>query len=212
VTWPGGSPETGVNFAIHEGINYGGTYPDKFAFTSDQREFTILTLNDALTIITISETLQPARTSQAWEIRRAAYDTSSATTEPTKYARLVRPQSTYPVQSGDVCHDSRGHHRFFTEDIGSGYQRADGSIAGGSGAFAGTGFSPDDVGRLLYIDTGANLGIYEVSVFTSTTAVTMKNHYTGAAVSLTADAGPVTYRVFGDRRFRLAKYVTGLRA
>jgi hypothetical protein len=179
---------------------------------SDLREYTILTLNDALTTITISETLQPAKMGFEWEIRRPAYDTTSATTEPAKTARIVRPQSTYPVQSGDICQDSRGHYRFFSEDIGTGYQRADGVIAGGSGVLTGSGFCSDDVGRLLYIDTGANKGIYEISVFTSATSITVKNHYTGAAVSFTADAGPVTYRIFGDRRFRLAKYVTGLRA
>lgn len=217
VTPSGGAPglatDAGpMSFTVHSGINAGGTAPDKFAFTGDQREYTILTINDALTTITISETLQYVRTNQAWEIRRPAYDTTSATTDATKTARIVRPQSTYPVQSGDVAQDSRGHYRFFSEDIGSGCQRADGVIVGGSGAFTGSGFCSDDVGRLLYIDTGTNKGIYQISAFTSATAVVVNNHYTGAAVSLSADAGPVTYRVLGDRRFRLAKYVTGLRA
>lgn len=210
VSWAG--TESSIAFSVHEGFNVGGTSPDKFTFLEDGREFTLLTINDALTSITISETLQPSRTNKTWEIRRPGYDTTSATTEATKSARLVRPLTTYPVQSGDLAHDSRGCYRFLSEDIGTGFQRADGVIPGGSGAFTGTGFSPDDVGRLLYITTGANAGIYEISVYTSATSITVKNHYTGAAVSFTADAGPVTYQIYGDRRFRLTRFVVGLRA
>lgn len=214
VSWSG--TESGINFSVHEGINVGGVSPDKIVFLSDGREYTLATINDALTTLTISETLQPSRSNQAWEIRRPGYQTSSVTTEGTKTARLVFPNLTYPVQSGDVCHDSRGCIRFFSEDAGTGFQRADGVIAGGNGDITGTGFSPDDVGRLLYIVSGtatqANNGIYEISVFNSATSVTVKNHYTGAAVSLTADTGPVTYQVYGDRRFRLTRFVVGLRA
>lgn len=191
-------------------VSFVGGTGGTFEVDSDLREYSLATINDSLTTLTISSG-QPAVTGRKWEIRRPAYDTASSTTEPTKSARITRPSLTMPVQSGDIAQDSRGHYRFFAEDIGSGYQRADGSIAGGNGNFVGTKFCSDDVGRLLYIDTGANKGIYEISVFTSATAVTVKNHYTGAAVSFTADAG-LTYRVFGDRRFRLAKYCTGLRA
>jgi len=214
VSWAG--TESGINFSVHEGINVGGVSPDKFVFLSDGREFTLATINDALTTLTISETLQPSRANQAWEIRRAGYQTNSVTTEGTRTARLVFPNFTYPVQTGDVCHDSRGCNRFFSEDIGTGFQRANGVIPGGNGNITGTGFSPDDVGRLLYIVSGtatqANNGIYEISVFNSATSVTVKNHYTGAAVSFTADAGPVTYQIYGDRRFRLTRFVVGLRA
>jgi hypothetical protein len=210
VSWAG--TESSIAFSVHEGINVGGASPDKFVFLEDGREFTLATINDALTTLTFGETLQPARTNKTWEIRRPGYDTTSATTEAAKTARLTRPQTLYPLQSGDLTHDSRGTYRFLSEDIGTGYQRADGVIAGGSGAFTGTGFTPDDVGRLLYITTGVNVGIYEISVYTSGTAITVKNHYTGAAVSLTTDAGPVTYQVYGDRRFRLTRFVVGLRA
>lgn len=208
---PGGGPsETGRTFTIHEGINLGGTNPDKFVFTSDGKELSIIAIDDALTTITISESLQPTRSNQAWEIRRPGYQSSSATTEPTKLARIIFPANTYPVQSGDLAFDSRGHHVFFSEDIGTGYQRADGSCAA-SNVFTGSGFSPDDEGRLLYIDTGANKGIYEISNWTSSVSITVKNHYTGAAVTLIADGGPITYRVFGDRRVRLSKYTTQVR-
>lgn len=201
-----------VTSALGEVVSFAGGTGGTFEVDSDLREYTLSTINDALTTLTISESLQLAVTNRRWEIRRAGYDTSSATTEATKLARIVRPQSTYPVQSGDVAQDSRGHYRFFAEDVGNGFSRADGSIAGGTGVFTGTNFIPDDVGRLLYIDTGTNKGIYEISVYTSATSITVRNHYTGAAVVLTADAGPVTYRILGDRRVRLAKYCTGLRA
>lgn len=196
---------------FHEGINAGGSSPDKFMFLSDLREFTILSINNAMDTITINETLQPARTNRTWEIRRPGYDTSSATTEATKTARLTRPYLTYPVQSGDMCHDSRGHYRFFSEDVGTGYQRTGGSAAGGNNIFTGTGFNPDDVGRLLFITTGTNVGIWEIASYTNATTITVKNHYTGAAATLAADAA-MTYQVIGDRRFIVTKYVVGLRA
>ncbi len=215
VSW--GATESSISFSVHEGFNAGGATPDKFVFLEDGREFTLATVNDALTTLTFSESLQPTRTNKTWEIRRPGYDTASATTESGKTARLTRPQTTpgpgtYPIQSGDLCHDSRGCYRLFSEDIGTGYQRTDGTISGGSGVFTGSGFSPDDVGRLLYITTGVNLGIYEISVYTSSSSITVKNHYTGAATSFTADAGPVTYQVYGDRRFKLTRFVVGLRA
>jgi hypothetical protein len=214
--------ETGRTFSIHEGINVGGAYPDKIVFLGDQREFTLNTINDSLTTMTIAESLQPSRTNRTWEIRRPAYDTASTTTEATKTARLTRPGNTaassatslgtYPIQSGDLCHDSRGTYRLFSEDIGSGFQRADGVIAGGNGVLTGSGFTSDDVGRLLYIASGANTGIYEIQTYSSPTSITVKNHYDGTAISFTADAGPVTYQIYGDRRFRLTRFVVGLRA
>ena len=216
VSWAG--TESSITFTVHEGINAGGTAPDKFVFLADQREFTLATINDALTTLTFNESLQPVRTNQVWEIRRPGYDTASATTEGTKTARLTRPGTTYPLQTGDLCHDSLGAYRFLSEDIGTGFQRTDGSIAGGSGVITGSGFSPDDVGRLLYVISGtatqANIGVYEISVYTSDTQVTVKNHYTGAAVSFTADAAAssTTYQVYGDRRFKLTRFVVGLRA
>lgn len=209
VSWAG--TDAAVVFSVHEGINAGGTYPDKIVFLSDMREYTIATINDALTTITINETLQLPRTNQTWEIRRSAYDTSSVTTEPSKVARLTRPGSTYPIQSGDICHDSRGAHRFFTEDIGMGQLRVSGQTSAGSATFTGGGFTSDDIGRLLYIASGADKGIYEIATRSSSTTITVKNHYTGGAVTFTGVAG-LNYQIFGDRRFRIVKYVTGLRA
>jgi hypothetical protein len=186
---------------------------------SDMREYSLLTINDALTTLTISETLQTAITNKLWEVRRPAYDAGTTTSvDATKSARLVRNGSTYPLQSGDLCgSDTLGRTKFFSEDIGTGFQRTDGSIAGGDGTITGTGFCPDDVGRLLYVISGtatqANVGIYEIDLYTSATQVRVKNHYTGAAVSFTADSGAnsTTYQIKGDRRVRYSKYVTGLR-
>lgn len=206
--------ETGRVFSIHEGINVGGSYPDKFVFLSDGKEFSLATINDALTSITINETGQPARTNGAWEIRRPGYGTSSATTDATKTARIV--SGTFPVQSGDMFQDSRGCLRLFAEDIGTGFQRADGVVTVGTGNITGSGFTQDDVGRLLYIISGTatqtNNGIYEISAVSGAVA-TVKSHYTGLAVSFAiGDAGPVTYQVYGDRRYRLTRLVVGLKA
>lgn len=207
---------TGETFVIHEGIAVGGATPDRIVFLDDlSREYTLATINDALTTITINEAGQVNMTGKQWEIRRPAFDTTSNTVDSAKLARIVRPETTYPLQSGDIAHDSRGALRFFSEDIGNGNSRADGAIAGGSGVFTGSGFSADDVGRLLYITTGnaANLGIWRISVFTSSTSITVVNAYTGAAVSFTADAAAdKVYKVYGDRRFKITKQVTTLRA
>jgi hypothetical protein len=209
------TPGSNISFSVYEGINAGGVYPDKLYFPTDGREFTIATISDDMLTMTIAETFQQPRTSVQWEIRRPAYDTASATTEPSKTARLTRPQSTYPVQSGDICHDSAGHHRFFSEDIGQGWSLSTGSTTGGATFVGGNTdpvFHPDAVGRLLYIDTGPNVGVYEIASVVDQFTVTLVNHYTGAPASLTADAGPITFRVYGERRFRLTRYVTGLRA
>lgn len=207
---------SGETFVIHEGIAVGGASPDRIVFLDDQtREYTLASINDAMTSITINESRQPVMTGKQWEIRRPAFDTSSATVDSSKLARLVRPGSTYPVQQGDIAHDSKGALRFFVDDIGTGNQRADGSIAGGSGVFVGSGFCADDVGRYLLITSGvtANQGFWRISVFTSATSITVVNPLTGAAVSFTADAAAdKVYKVLGDRRFKVTKQVTTLRA
>lgn len=207
---------TGSTFSVHEGISVGGVAPDRIVFLDNQtREYTIATINNALDTITILEADQVAMTGKQWEIRRPSFDTASNTVDSTKLARLVRPETTYPLQMGDVAHDSRGALRFFVDDIGTGNSRSDGSITGGNGVFVGSGFCPDDVGRLLYITTGnaANLGIWKISVFTNATTITVVNAYTGAAVVFTADvAADKVYKIYGDRRFKITKQVTALRA
>ena len=209
-------------FTIHEGIALGGVAPDRLVFLDDQsnREYSILTMNNAMDSITISETRQTASTNRQWEIRRPAFDTASSSVDSTKLARLVRPAATYPLQVGDIAHDSRGALRFWTDDIGTGNQRADGATAA-SVVFTGTGFCKDDEGRLLNIVSGtgtqANNGLYRILTFTNSTTVTLASAYVGyptppVLANLIADAGPVTYKVFGDRRYKITKQVTTLRA
>lgn len=207
---------SGEVFTLFEGIAVGGANPDRLVFLDNpSHEYSIATINDALTTITILESRQPVMTGKQWEIRRPAFDTSSATTDSTKLARLVRPQTTYPLQPGDVAHDSRGALRFWADDIGTGNSRSDGAVAGGDGVFTGSGFCKDDEGRLLYITTGvaANLGIWRILTYTSATSITVVNAYTGAAVVFSADAvANKVYKIYGDRRFKITRHVTTLRA
>ena len=207
---------TGETFTLHEGISAGGVAPDRLVFLDDQtREYRIATISDALTSLTITESRQVAMTGKTWEIRRPAFATTSATIDSTKLARLVVPVTTYPLQPGDVVHDSHGALRFWANDIGTGNSRSDGAVTGGDGVFTGTGFCADDVGRLLYITTGVatNVGIYQISVVTSSTSITVVNAYTGAAVVFAADAAAdKVYKIYGDRRFKITKHVTTLRA
>lgn len=218
-----------VKTTLGEAVSFLGSTGGTFEITSDAVEYRVSALSDDLTTITIEESGSAPITNRSWEIRRPGYDTSSSTVEVGKVARLIRPAfpnanlisttgGTYPVQSGDVTNDHSGVYRFFSEDIGGsatpgggGYQRADGTTVGGNASFQGSGFSADDVGRLLYVDTGSSKGVYEIATVVSGTSITVKDHFTGGAIVFGADAA-ITYRVFGDRRFRLTRYATGLRA
>ena len=209
---------TGCVFTVHEGISGTGSAPDRIVFLDDlTREYTIATINDTLTTITIVEGRQTAVTGKQWEIRRPAFETASGAVDSTKLARLVEPATTYPLQTGDVACDSRGALRFWADDIGSGNQRTDGVLAGGNKVLTGTDFCSDDVGRLLYIvnsATAANNGIFRITaVNVGGTTATVDSAYPGGTIpNFTADAGPITYKVYGDRRFKITKQVTTLRA
>ena len=209
---------TGCVFTVHEGIAGTGSAPDRIVFLDDlTREYTIATINDALTTITIAEARQTAVTGKQWEIRRPAFENASGSVDSTKLARLNEPATTYPLQPGDVACDSRGGLRFWVDDIGSGNQRTNGVLAGGNKVLTGTDFCSDDVGRLLYIvnsATTANNGIYAITaVNVGGTTATVDSAYPGGTISnFTADAGPITYKVYGDRRFKITKQVTTLRA
>ena len=211
--------DTANVFTIHEGISVTGSAPDRIVFLDDTtREYSIATINNAMDVITITEGRQTAVTGKQWEIRRPGFDTTSGVVNSTKLARLVRPGTTYPLQSGDITHDRNGAVRFWVDDIGNGNQRTDGSITGGDKTFTGTGFCQDDVGRLLYIvnsATAANNGIYKITVVNvGGTIATVDSAYPGGTIpNFTADAGATkTYKIFGDRRFKLTKLVTTLRA
>ena len=73
-------------------------------------------------------------------------------------------------------------------------------------------FSKDDEGRVLQILSGPDTGNYKISVFVSATEVTIVNLYTGAAHNFLASTGSLSFKILGERRFRLARYATVVRA
>lgn len=213
-----GSTESNIEYTIHEGIAFGTVNPDfiNLGSASTGPEYSILSISDNLQTITISESGQLPITTQQFEIRRKALDNAGTTPNASITARLVRCQDElaagiYPQQSGDIAPDSRGMLRFWPEDVGTGVQRTDGQTFAATNDFVGSGFSVDDVGRLLLITDGSDKGTYKISGFTSSTQVSIINAYTDAAQNFTASAASLTYKVLGERRFRAAKYVTVLR-
>jgi hypothetical protein len=224
VTTPAGNAvafaaESGITFTMHEGINTGVSTPDyiNFGAVGSGNEHSILSVSDDLETITLNNPTFTSLSGVAFEIRRRALDYAAATPAPTASltARIVRHELTtgsYPQQPGDVCCDTRGFLRFYGNDVGSGNQRTDGVTTISTGTFGGTGFCKDDEGRILHILTGDDKGPYKISTFGSSTSVTVVNSFTGAAVSFTNSESTLTYRIYGERRFRASRYVTGLRA
>lgn len=201
-------------YTIHEGLNSGLSNPDFIAFTTGglsptNIEVPILTLSDDLTTITLATKLYTTLANQNWEIRRRAVPTSWTTVaaDATKTARLVYGSNCAPRQPGDIQQDSRGYFAFHADDFGQQITRTDGAAAGGSGVFTGSSFSPDDVGRVLRVNSGANKGPYRIGGYTDGATVTLVNLYTGAAVSL-AVQGAISYTLIGERRFRASRYAT----
>jgi hypothetical protein len=180
-------------YTLHEGIAT-GTSGD-FIYVNG-REIRISALSTDLTTLTLSEAQFTAAAGLSWEIRRRA--------------SIVNAATQWATSSGQVVHDPNGVIGHATVDIGTPITRTGGSAAGGSGVFTGAGFTADDVGRILVITTGTNVGHYRVSAYTSATEVTLVNARTGAAVALNADAA-MTYKVVGERRFRISRYTTSLR-
>jgi hypothetical protein len=104
--------------------------------------------------------------------------------------------------------------KFYTNDVGTGYQRSDGAKVIGGNTLTGSGFCVDDVGRILQITSttsGNDLGAYRIASFISSTQVTVVKAHTGAAVTWTTTEGSSVYKVWGDRRFRASRYTTCLR-
>jgi hypothetical protein len=205
---------------MHEGINTGVSTPDyiNFGAVGSGNEHSILSVSDNLETITLNNPTFTALSAVAFEIRRRSLDWNTATPAPTasRTSRIVHHELTtgsYPQQPGDVCCDTRGFLRFYGDDIGNGNQRTDGATTISTGTFDGSGFCQDDVGRILHILTGADAGPYLISAFGSSTSITVVNAYDQVtAVSFSASAGTLTYRIYGERRFRASRYVTGLRA
>ena len=231
VSTPAGSPVTfavdggGQTYTLHEGIQVGTTGMDyiNFGALDSGDEWPIRGINDALTSITIDDRgTGQSLTGVAFEIRKRAindYNSSATLPAPTasKTARILyayRIQGSLPQQPGDVFADSNGYLRYWANDIGNQVVHTDGTTVISTGTFqtiANT-FSKDDEGRVLQITSGADIGNYKISVFVSATEVTVVNLYTGAAYNFTAGAGSLSFKILGERRFRLARYATVVRA
>jgi len=212
-----GATETLIQYTLHEGFNVGTTGMDYFNFgaANSGLEYSIKSVNDALDTLILNEPQYTTLSNQTWEIRRRASQTSSVALEPAKSARIVvstGTTGTYPQQTGDVACDSRGFLRFFANDVGSGTQRTDGAITAGQSTITGSGFCQDDVGRILQISSTNGKGAYRISAFTSSTQVTLVNAFTGAPVSWVPTASGLTYKVWGERRFRASRYTTCVRS
>lgn len=83
-----------------------------------------------------------------------------------------------------------GANRFLGYQVRTG---ADGSVPGGDGTFNVSGaFLTSDIGRIIRITTGANAGYYRIASRPLTTQAVLTTPG-GNAVTLTADAGPVSY-------------------
>lgn len=202
-------------WSIHEGILAGaGSYD--FINLGAYGEFTVKSVSADLKTITLNETTMLAAAGLTWEIRRRAtpvvWDTVAAVgADAAQVARLVYSHLEAPRQPGDVSQDHLGGIAFHPADVGTPVARADGATTAATGTFDGSGFNPDDVGRMLRITAGADAGPYLISAYTSPTRVTLVNLRTGAAITFAATAGALGYTVRGEKRFRISRYVTVLR-
>jgi hypothetical protein len=196
-----------IEYHLHEGIAVGVGVYDYIRIAGV--EYPIIAISDSLATITLGNTFL-ALAGQTWEIRRRGTPVTGAPgVDATKIARILYSDQTWAMQPGDVVQDPKGVLGFFATDVNAA-SRTGGSIAGGNGVFTGTFFTPDDVGRILIVTSGTNTGHYRVSVYTNATTVTLVDARTGGALVLIAQAG-ITYKMAGERRFRLSRYVTVLR-
>lgn len=208
-----------TSYTMHEGINVGASNPDfiNFGAVDSGEEYSILSINDNLDTLVLNLPQYKTLTNQNFEIRRRASQTATVTPQAGLSARIVLSSGstgTYPQQVGDVACDSRGFLKFYPNDVGTGNQRTDGSKTAAGNAFLGSGFCLDDVGRILQITSttsGNDLGAYRIASFVSSSQVTLVKAHTGSAVSWVTTEGTVTYKVWGDRRFRASRYTTCLR-
>ena len=150
---------------------------------------------------------------QHWEIRRRGNVSTSNSTDSTLSSRSLFNGNGYPYQSGDIAQDSRGFLKFWPFDVGNGNQRANGATSATGTTFTGSGFTQDDVGRILVIQTGGDKGAYKISAYISTTQVTLAAIYpTVTFTGFANNASSLNYVVYGERRFRMSRYTTCLRA
>ena len=203
-------------WSLHEGILAGTSLYDRISLGS-HGEFGIASVSNDLTTITLNDEPGFNAAGQTWEIRRRATPVAFSTANfpqgvnAALVARLTYSHMEGPRQSGDLCQDHLGAIIAFGADVGVPLTKSDGATTAATAGFTGSGFSPDDVGRALIITTGADKGPYEIATYVSSTQVTVKNPRTHAAVSFSATAGTLSYKVQGERRFRASRYVTVLR-
>lgn len=205
-----------VSYHIHSGINVGTSNPDYLVFLpggvnqNGLREYSIKSISDDLTTITLNDHTFTTLSGQYWEIRRRGnMDWSAYAANGGVSARVV---TFGPVQSGDVYADSRGQLWFHPQDVVSSSSFTLTGATTGSNTLddVHSSFSPDMVGRAVIITSGVNKGSYKIATYVSATQVTLVDAFTGVAPTFTADAS-LTYKLLGERRFRLARYLTVLR-
>lgn len=201
-------------WSLHEGILAGASSYD-YINLGAYGEFSIAAVSNDLKTITLNDPTYLSVSGLTWEIRRRASPVAWAASggtgvDATKVARLVYSHMEAPRQPGDVSQDHKGALLFHPLDVGTALQQTGGSTGAGTGTFTGAGFSPDDVGRLLLITGATDTGPYRISAYTNSTTITVVNPRTGAAVSFTGAVG-LTYKVVGEKRFRISRYATMLR-
>jgi hypothetical protein len=205
-----------VSFQVHSGINVGTSNPDYLVFLpggvnqSGLREYSIKSISDDLTTLTLNDHPFTTLSGQSWEIRRRGnMDWSGYAANGGVSARVV---TFGPAQSGDVYADSRGQLWLHPQDVVSSASfTLTGATTGGNTLDdAHSPFAQDMVGRAVIIASGVNKGSYKIATYVSATQVTLVDAFTGAAAAFTADAA-LTYKLLGERRFRLARYLTVLR-
>jgi hypothetical protein len=212
-----------TSWSVYEGINVGTANPDFIAFAAtDLRtggnyatipEYSIATISDNLQTLTLNVPQYTTLSNQHWEIRRRGNVSTSSSTDSTLSSRSLFNGNGYPFQSGDIAQDSRGFLKFWPFDVGNGNQRTNGATSATGTTFTGSGFTQDDVGRILVIQTGGDKGAYKISAYISTTQVTLAAIYpTVTFTGFANNASSLNYVVYGERRFRMSRYTTCLRA
>ena len=211
-----GSVESGLNFTVHDGINAGASSYDYISINGMQYDLPILSINNARTTMVLGVRTTKTLSGATWEIRRRAMPVYAApSADPTLWARLISygyNRDQMPQQSGDIISDPKGYLLFGQNDCG-GYTRTDGNPSAGTNSFSSAGgFYRDDVGRVIQILSPAvNKGPYLISSYTNATTVTVTT-MDGLAVSFTAGDTGISFKVWGEKRFKISRYVTLLKA
>lgn len=207
-------------FSVHEGFNFGSSAPDYFVCTTGGNKpglehWALGSISDDLKSLTLYTNAWVNLAGQTWEIRRRGLENrrTSQGVDSAYTSRLLFAEYSYPAQSGDVSQDTKGYVKYFAGDIG-GTSLTAGVAIGGTSHFQAASnnvFTQDDVGRILLITSGVNKGPYRIAEAYSSAEVILVDHYTGLPANLTADSS-ISYKIMGERRIRMSRYVTSLRS